>query len=173
MREFNVITEFKNSINANNIEIYIYKMRVRDFENKHNENYDIVKELIKLNNNPTIIFYEQYIASFIEIQNWGSEKYIDVEKRIITLDSNEKKILERLLLKEIKDSIDKEKYKVIKNSIYINKPVYYEKGIKIDRYFNFDININFNNEIIIGFDTKHIFEYINTLECEIKNDNVK
>lgn len=68
MREFNVITEFKNSINANNIEIYIYKMRVRDFENKHNENYDIVKELIKLNNNPTIIFYEQYIASFIEIQ---------------------------------------------------------------------------------------------------------
>ncbi|MFR3173230.1 MAG: hypothetical protein ACLTNL_01695, partial [Clostridium sp.] len=125
MREFNVITEFKNSINANNIEIYIYKMRVRDFENKHNENYDIVKELIKLNNNPTIIFYEQYIASFIEIQNWGSEKYIDVEKRIITLDSNEKKILERLLLKEIKDSIDKEKYKVIKNSIYINKPVYY------------------------------------------------
>lgn len=132
MREFNVITEFKNSINANNIEIYIYKMRVRDFENKHNENYDIVKELIKLNNNPTIIFYEQYIASFIEIQNWGSEKYIDVEKRIITLDSNEKKILERLLLKEIKDSIDKEKYKVIKNSIYINKPVYYEKGIKID-----------------------------------------
>lgn len=173
MREFNVITEFKNSINANNIEIYIYKMRVRDFENKHNENYDIVKELIKLNNNPTIIFYEQYIASFIEIQNWGSEKYIDVEKRIITLDSNEKKILERLLLKEIKDSIDKEKYKVIKNSIYINKPVYYEKGIKIDRYFNFDININCNNEIIIGFDTKHIFEYINTLECEIKNDNVK
>ncbi len=132
MREFNVITEFKNSINANNIEIYIYKMRVRDFENKHNENYDIVKELIKLNNNPNIIFYEQYIASFIEIQNWGSEKYIDVEKRIITLDSNEKKILERLLLKEIKDSIDKEKYKVIKNSIYINKPVYYEKGIKID-----------------------------------------
>ena len=107
MREFNVITEFKN-----NIEIYIYKMRVRDFENKHNENYDIVKELIKLNNNPTIIFYEQYIASFIEIQNWGSEKYIDVEKRIITLDSNEKKILERLLLKEIKDSIDKEKYKI-------------------------------------------------------------
>ena len=173
MREFNVITEFKNSINANNIEIYIYKMRVRDFENKHNENYDIVKELIKLNNNPTIIFYEQYIASFIEIQNWGSEKYIDVEKRSITLDSNEKKILERLLLKEIKDSIDKEKYKVIKNSIYLKKPVYYEKGIKIDRYFNFDINIDDASDIIIGFDTKHTFEYINTLDYEIKSNNVK
>ena len=173
MREFNVITEFKNSINANNIEIYIYKMRVRDFENKHNENYDIVKELIKLNNNPTIIFYEQYIASFIEIQNWGSKKYIDVEKRIITLDSNEKKILERLLLKVIKDSIDKEKYKVIKNSIYIKKPVYYGKGIKIDRYFNLDINVDINGDIIIGFDTKHTFEYINTLDYEIKSNNVK
>ena len=43
-------------------------------------------------------------------------------------------------------------------------PVYYEKGIKIDRYFNFDININCNNEIIIGFDTKHIFEYIDKIE---------
>ena len=173
MREFNVITEFKNSINANNIEIYIYKMRVRDFENKHNENYDVVKELIKLNNNPTIIFYEQYIASFIQIQNWGNEKYIDVEKRIISLDSNEKKILERLLLKEIKDSIDKEKYKVIKNSIYIKKPVYYGKGIKIDRYFNLDINVDINGDIIIGFDTKHTFEYINTLDYEIKSNNVK
>ena len=173
MREFNVITEFKNSINANNIEIYIYKMRVRDFENKHNENYDVVKELIKLNNNPTIIFYEQYIASFIQIQNLGNEKYIDVEKRIISLDSNEKKILERLLLKEIKDSIDKEKYKVIKNSIYIKKPVYYGKGIKIDRYFNLDINVDINGDIIIGFDTKHTFEYINTLDYEIKSNNVK
>lgn len=172
MREFNVITEFKNSINANNIEIYIYKMRVRDFENKHNENYDVVKELIKLNNNPTIVFFEQYIASFIQIQNWGNEKYIDVEKRIISLDSNEKKILERLLLKEIKDSIDKEKYKVIKNSIYIKKPVYYEKGIKIDRYFNLDINVDINGDIIIGFDTKHTFEYINTLDYEIRSNNV-
>ena len=172
MREFNVITEFKNSINANNIEIYIYKMRVRDFENKHNENYDVVKELIKLNNNPTIVFFEQYIASFIQIQNWGNEKYIDVEKRIISLDSNEKKILERLLLKEIKDSIDKEKYKVIKNSIYIKKPVYYGKGIKIDRYFNLDINVDINGDIIIGFDTKHTFEYINTLDYEIRSNNV-
>ena len=173
MREFNVITEFKNGINASNIEIYIYKMRVRDFENKYNENYEVVKELISLNNNSTIIFYEQYIASFIKIDNWGSEKYIEVKKRTINLVSNERKILERLLLKEIKDNIDKDKYKVIKNSIYINKPIYYEKGIKIDRYFNIDINIDVNGDIIIGFDTRHIFEYINTLDYEIKSNNIK
>lgn len=33
MREFNVITELKNDINTRDIEIYIYKMRVRDFDN--------------------------------------------------------------------------------------------------------------------------------------------
>lgn len=83
MKEFNVITEFKNDINAKDIEIYLYKMKIRDLENKHNENYSIVKELINLNNNPIIIFYENYIASFNEIKIWNTEKYISVEKRTI------------------------------------------------------------------------------------------
>ena len=32
MEEFNVITEFKNGFSANDLPIYIYKMRVRDFK---------------------------------------------------------------------------------------------------------------------------------------------
>ncbi|MBD7913984.1 hypothetical protein H9660_02385, partial [Clostridium sp. Sa3CUN1] len=124
MKDFNVITEFKNGINSKSIEMYIYKMKVRDFEKRHNENYDVVKELITLNNNSTIVFYEQYIASFKEIEKWGREQYINVEKRPIKLESNEKKILERLLLKEIKDNIDNKKYKAVRDSIYINKSVY-------------------------------------------------
>lgn len=173
MKEFNVITEFKNGINSKSIEIYIYKMKVRDFEKRHNENYDVVKELINLNNNSTIVFYEQYIASFNEIEKWGNEKYISLEKRTINLESNEKKILERLLLKEIKDNIDNNKYKAVKDSIYINKPVYEDKGIKIDRYFKLDINVEIDGNIIIGFDVSHSFEYINTLDYEIKNNNIK
>lgn len=173
MKEFNVITEFKNGINSKSIEIYIYKMKVRDFEKRHNENYDVVKELINLNSNPTIVFYEQYIASFKEIEKWGSEQYINVEKRAINLEGSEKKILERLLLKEIKDNIDNNKYKAVKDSIYINKSVYNEKGIKIDRYFNLDINVDSDGDIIIGFNISHNFEYINTLEYEIKNNNIK
>lgn len=173
MREFNVITEFKNSINANNIKLYIYKMNVRDFDNRHRENYDVVKDLIRLNNNPTIIFYEQNIASFIKIENWGDKEYTDVEYRPIKLDANEAKILERLLLKEIQDNVSEDRYKVIKGDIYIKKPIYYEKGIKIERYFKLDINIDNNGDIVIGFDTKHTFEYINTLDYEIKNNNIE
>lgn len=172
MSELNVITEFKNTINAKDIEVYIYKMKVRDFEKKHNENYGIVKDLIKLKNNPTIVFYEQYIASFEEIKNWGDEKYIDFESRAINLDNNEKILLERLLLEEVLNNLDKDKYKKIKKSIYINTPVYNTKGIKIDRYINLDINISNNGDIFIGFDTKHNFEYINTLDYEIKNNNI-
>ena len=172
MSELNVITEFKNIINVTEIEIYIYKMRVRELENKHNENYEVVKNLIKSNNNPTIVFYEQYIASFKEIKEWGNEEYIDFEKRAISLENNEKKILERLILREVLNNVDKNKYKIIKNSIYIIKPIYEEKGIRIDRYIDIDINIDDNGEIFIGFDTKHNFEYMKTLEYDIKNNNI-
>lgn len=167
-----MITEFKNGKNTEDIEIFIYKMKVRDFDNRHRENYEVVRQLSKLNSNSTIVFYEQYIASFTKIENWGNEEYIDVEIRTINIDSNEKKILERLILKEIQDSVDTNNYKLIKGDIYIKKPVYYEKGIKIERYFKIDINIEKNGDIIIGFDSKHTFEYINTLDFEINNKNI-
>lgn len=173
MKEFNVITEFKNDINAKDIEIYLYKMKIRDLENKHNENYSIVKELINLNNNPIIIFYENYIASFNEIKIWNTEKYISVEKRTINLETNEKRLLERLLLKEIEENIDKSRYKAIRNLIYINKSIYSDNGIRIYRYFNLDINVESNGDIIVGFDMSHSFDYINTLDYEIEKNNIK
>ncbi len=37
MEEFNVITEFKNGFGVSDLPICIYKMRVRDFEKRHNE----------------------------------------------------------------------------------------------------------------------------------------
>lgn len=173
MEEFNVITEFKNGFSANDLPIYIYKMRVRDFEKRHNENYKLVENLRKLNNNMTIAFYEQYIGAFEEIKNWGEEKYISVVRKEVDIESYEKNILSRLLLKGIKDNIDNEIYEVIRDGIYIKNPVYYKNGISIKRYFKLDINIELNGDIIIGFDTSHSFEYIKTLDYDIENNNIK
>lgn len=178
MREWNVITEFKNDKNINDIPIYIYKMGIRDFNNRHKENGSIVRELVKLNNK-TIAFNENYIGSFEPIEVWGEVKYIEVKNRTISLFRDgkifetEKKLLERLLFEEIKRNVDTNKYKVIKSSIYFKNPVYRENGIEIKRYFNFDVNICKNGEILIGFDTKHTFEYINTLEQDIRNGDIE
>lgn len=173
MEEFNVITEFKNGFGVSDLPIYIYKMRVRDFEKRHNENYKLVEDLRKLNNNMTIAFYEQYIGAFEEIKNWGEEKYISVVRKVANIENFEKNILSRLLLKGIKDNVNKDIYEVIRDGIYIKKPVYYKNGISIKRYFKLDINIESDGDIIIGFDSNHNFEYIETLDHDIKNNNIK
>ena len=121
----------------------------------------------------TIAFYEQYIGAFEEIKNWGEEKYISIVRKEIDVESYEKNILSRLLLKGIKDNIDNEIYEVIRDGIYIKNPVYYKNGISIKRYFKLDINIELNGDIIIGFDTSHSFEYIKTLDYDIENNNIK
>ena len=77
-REFNVITEFKNELKPENIKIYMYIMPVKDINERHSENYAIVQELKKLNQNLNIVFNEYIIASFEPIIMWG--KYKDIEK---------------------------------------------------------------------------------------------
>ncbi len=50
-KEFNGITEFKNVLNSNDIKIWIYTLPVKDLNTKHNENYEVVKSLKKINKN--------------------------------------------------------------------------------------------------------------------------
>lgn len=176
-KEYNVITEFKNHLSASDIKIYLYKMRVRDLKEKHNENYKIVKELKALNNNKLIVFHEEYIGAYKPIQVWGEEMFIEEKYDVIDVNSKERRVLERLLLEEINFHIDPSRYKCIKNQIYVKEPVYKEKGVSISRYFKFDVNIDKEGRIIVGFDLKHDFEYIHTLDQELeqmtKGDIVK
>ena len=77
-REFNVITEFKNELKPEDIKIFLYSMPIKDINERHSENYAIVQELKKINENPNIVFNEYIIASFNPIINWGKYKDIDV-----------------------------------------------------------------------------------------------
>ena len=183
-REFNVITEFKNELKPENIKIYMYIMPVKDINERHSENYAIVQELKKLNQNLNIVFNEYIIASFEPIIMWG--KYKDIEKipehRSINLENEmEKKILERLILCDIKNSINNtngikgNKYEIRGNansSVYLRKPIYQKNNLIIRRKLNFDVNIE-KEDIIIGFFLSHEFEYENTLEDEIRIGNIK
>ena len=170
MKNWNVLTECKSEINANNIKIFIYRMKIRDLNEKHIENFFLVRELMNLNNNKFIVFYEEYIASFEEIKIWRKTKYEEAYNKEIDLNSpKEKKLLERLLLKDITENVNIKEYKAIRNSIYFKNEVYDLHGIIIYRYIDFDINIEEDGSIIVGFDVKHSFEYKDNL---IKNKDI-
>lgn len=174
--EFNGLTEFKNKLSANDIKIWIYTMPVKDLNSKHNENYKIISELKKCNPlNQIIVFNEYLIAAFEEINSWGDSKYIKVEHRNIDIsNSTERKILERLLLEEIRYSVDISKYEYHSNtkSVLIKIPVFQNEKIIVKRKFNFDINVEQDSNIIIGFSLSHAFDYKNTLDKEISINNI-
>ncbi|MEG2056833.1 MAG: hypothetical protein RRZ84_02850 [Romboutsia sp.] len=138
--EYNGITEFKNTLGVKDIKICIYTIPVKDLNIKHNENYQVVQKLKELNqNNKIIVFNEYIIGSFEEITNWGNLKYTDCEKRIININiATERKILERLLLEDIKNNIDESIYQTQKNSnsIYINQQVLIKNNLIIKRNIN-------------------------------------
>jgi hypothetical protein len=172
-REYDGITEFKNDLNTRDIKIWMYTMPVRDLNKKHNENYKVLKKLKQLNKyNDKIVFNEYIIGSFDEIINWGEEKYIKSEYRTINLDiQTERKTLERLLIEDIKNNVNTSIYYPEKNKpeITMKNLIFKNNNLTIKRKIIFDVNIEENSDIIIGFTLKHAFDYINTLDKEINN----
>ena len=172
LNNFNGITEFKNELKSSDIKIWIYTLPVKDLDKKHRENYDNIKFLKKENKDILIIeFNENLIGSFDEIKNWGEIKYTKSEYRNIRANiSTERKLLERMLLQEIRQSSDKSKYEIInneKNCVYIKQALLNKDNIILKRKINFDVNINEDENIIVGFDLSHSYDYKNTLAEEL------
>lgn len=171
---FKIINEFKNNLNAKEINIHIYTLQIRNMDDKHSENSRIAWELKKLNKeNKHIIFFKNYIASFDPINVWKDE-YINHEyKNIDITNSSERTLLERLILDDIKISSGKSGYRYNKDGIFTKQPVYQDRDIIAYRRFSFDVKVESNGDIIIGYNSSISFEYINTLEVDIKNGKVK
>lgn len=172
LNNFNGITEFKNELKSSDIKIWIYTLPVKDLDKKHRENYDNIKFLKKENKDILIIeFNENLIGSFDEIKNWGEIKYTKSEYRNIRANiSTERKLLERMLLQEIRQSSDRLKYEIInneKNCVYIKQALLNNDNITLKRKINFDVNIKEDENIIVGFDLSHSYDYNNTLAEEL------
>ena len=172
LNNFNGITEFKNELKSSDIKIWIYTLPVKDLDKKHRENYDNIKFLKKENKDILIIeFNENLIGSFDEIKNWGEIKYTKGEYRNIQANiSTERKLLERMLLQEIRQSSDKSKYEIInneKNCVYIKQALLNKDNIILKRKINFDVNIKEDENLIVGFDLSHSYDYISTLAEEL------
>ncbi len=175
-KEYHGITEFKNILSSQDIKVWIYTMSVKDLNSKHNENYQAVQTLKRLNkDNNTIVFNEHIIGAFEKINNWDELKYTSVEHRCINVNiGTERKILERLLLEEVKENIDKSLYETEKNSkfVYIKKPILKKNNLIVKRKIGFDINIEDCKNIIVGFTLSHGFEYENNLDKDLILNNI-
>lgn len=169
-----ILTEVINHLKAEDIKIHIYDIGVNDIELKHKENYEVLKKLKDLNSNQIIIFYERYIASFDEIKDFGDIKYITYEAK--TIDCNlefERVILERLILRDIYENVDSEKYRFTNSGIYSKTPLYKKNGLLVTRYYVFNINVEPNREIIIGFDFHNQLRHINNITSELNKGSLE
>ena len=173
--EYNLITEAKNLYNIKDFKVWIYELSVRDIKNRHIENFSLISKLKKINKTKEIVFFEYKVMSFEKINYWNDEKYISEEQREINEnDKAECILLERLLLENLKQNIDTSKYIIGKlNTIFLKDAVMIKNNIELRRGIKFDININNEKNIIIGFDLSHGFEYVKTLEDDIKSNNIK
>lgn len=174
MSEFHALTEWKAGVKPSQIEIHIYQLPVRNFEERHYENGKIVYELSKLNHNQEIVFFERLIGSFQEITLWGDHRYSVHEKRSIRLDSyHECSLLERLLLRHIEISVPKDSYFAKHGRIDKHKPIAKVDNITIRESIQLDVTVSSNDEIFIGFDLSHRFQYVNTLIDSLKKNDIK
>lgn len=158
--DYRIINEFKNTISAKEIKLYLYKMPVRNLEEKYSENGLYVKELKIINpDNPYITFKGNLIASFYEIKNW-TIKYDEACYRVIDLNSEcEKNILEQLIHEDIKLAAPSDTYYYTKKGIVLRKPISIIDNIHIKRMYEFDVNIEGDGEIIIGYEASTNYSY--------------
>lgn len=170
------LTEWLSATKANEIPIHIYTIPLQDEKSRHSIGGSISYNLKKLNNYQTITFFEQYIASFKAISEWGNYNYIKYESRVIDIERiSERKILERLIKQEIENK-SRKNYVIDKDTIRSRKSEPLRTNeLCIYPAIHFNISVNENGEIIIGFEYTHRFEYKENLHQLIikRSDRIK
>lgn len=180
-KTLHALTEFRNVKTANDINLWIYTMPVVDVEERYEENYKVCKDLCKSNGYTVIAYHTNLIASLDEIKEWDGVKYNNCENRSIDINSQKERILlEKVLLKDIQGNIDKNKFELSPkegNSVYLKKTILFKQNLILKRKIMFNVNVNEDGSIIIGFDLSHSYDYINTLDKELnivkEGDKVK
>ncbi|MGD7007309.1 Piwi domain-containing protein [Metabacillus sp. 84] len=157
-------SEWLTSNNASSLLIHLYTIPLSTEENRYSLGGQISYELSKRNNYQTIVFFEQYLASFSEINSWDKYEYIKYEARPICLDkAYERKLLERLVKKELEQRsrlthvMDRGAFRLKRT-----KPINTEE-LLIYPAIQINVEVGENGEIFVGFDYIHRFEYRDNL----------
>jgi hypothetical protein len=154
------LTEWLSSTNTDEIPLHIYTVPFKDINNRHSEGGLIAYNLRKNNNFQTLVFFDQYIAAFDELKNWGEQSYLKHSHRKINPEwSIDRTLMERLIKKEIEKKaypqfiLDKGNFRYTKE-----KPLQ-TKELNIFPSIHLDATVDVTGKIVIGFEYKHQFEF--------------
>jgi hypothetical protein len=158
------LSQIKLNANIKDLIFYLYQVPVSDFqfEKMERESYQIVKELRKLNPGQLIHFKGFMIGSPKPIERWPEEvKIPKPQVRSIDLSNvEERRLLERLILKNIQDSQPQESFfswsdygEILECDPYIKDGIEMFRGVKLD------VNVDHLGQIFVGFDLIHRFRY--------------
>ena len=155
---YHCLSNWKINNNSMHLPIHLYSLKIEDVNNRHQQHYETANMLSKLNDWQVIIFYDRYIASFSQITKWGELQYVDYTYRPINNNnSQERKVLERLLLKHIeKTKYASQKYNAL-NGKFIAKEEKVVGDICIRPCINMSCNVDESGNIFVGCDYTHRF----------------
>lgn len=96
------LTEWRALTKATEVTLHLYTVPLKDPSSRNTQGGKLIFHLNKLNNFQPMVFFDQYIASFEEIKQWGDETFLQYEARPISPSRNvERTLLERLLKKQL------------------------------------------------------------------------
>ncbi|MFJ5718199.1 Piwi domain-containing protein [Neobacillus sp. NPDC093127] len=154
------LTEWLSSTNTEEIPLHIYKVPIKEIQNRHAEGGMIAYNLRKTNDFKTLVFFDQYIASFEELDNWGEQAYLSYTHKIIDPSrSIDRTLMERLIKREIEQQSDTD-FILDKGSFrYKKEKTIQTKEMKIFPAIHLDVTVEDTGSIVIGFEYKHLFEF--------------
>ncbi|CAH1209613.1 hypothetical protein PAECIP111893_03075 [Paenibacillus plantiphilus] len=133
-------------------------MPVRNVFEQHNENGQACSALRRLNKSQVIDFYEQFIASWEPIKDWGDYTFTNYECRPINPSiPTEREILERLILRRLESIQPRNEIAAGSRRFTWLKAEKVVQGVSIHRVIQCDVTINIRGTITIGFDLHHSF----------------
>lgn len=165
------LTEWRALTTATEVTLHLYTVPLKDPSSRNTQGGKLIFHLNKLNNFQPMVFFDQYIASFEEIKQWGDETFLQYEARPISPSRNvERTLLERLLKKQLE--------RLAHPNYMMNRGKFRSKqahpkatsGLLIYPALDLNVNVSETAEIVFGFDLTHQFEYRENLLQQIKRD---
>jgi hypothetical protein len=171
---YHASTDIKVKQNALDRKIHMYETKVVDAAKRHEQNYQPVNELIRLNGIPGIAFHDRTIVSFHEIKNWGSYQFIEHQYRAIDPAKQfERAMLEKLLLRELeRTSYAKRHYNSLHGEFLI-KEEQIVGNLSIRGCLTFQCNIDTDGNIFFGCDYSHRFSKKQSIAQALKEGKIK
>lgn len=164
-------SEWLMTLHAGEIQFHLYKLPVRNYEEKDYENGSLSRLVAKMNGDPVVAFYGPYIGSFEELKKWPEGYEKEHEYRAIDLENErERKLLQRLILNGI-GKANKSEYHHDYGTFVAKKGDSIE-GIRVHKGIHLDVLVEPNGNIIIGFDMKFRLFYEKNLFQMMQTEHV-